>query len=86
MNVDVEKVHTIEQVLGIHDEELWGQLRHMVDELVLRFDEKSAPAPMTEEAFSARTDASEQALQQGETVSHEEIVAHFRSRLQQWQG
>lgn len=83
MNVDVEKVHIIEQVLSIHDEKLLGQLRRMVDELVLRFDEKSASSPMTEEAFLTRMDASEQALQQGETVSHEEIVAHFRSRLKQ---
>ncbi|WP_125916559.1 hypothetical protein [Hymenobacter coccineus] len=83
MNVDVEKVHIIEQVLSIHDEKLLGQLRRMVDELVLGFDEKNASLPMTEEAFLTRMDASEQALQQGDTISHEEIVAHFRSRIKQ---
>ena len=59
MNVDVEKVHIIEQVLSIHDAELLARLRQLVDEMVLRVDEKGASAPMTEAAFLARTDASE---------------------------
>ncbi|MEJ7660990.1 MAG: hypothetical protein WKG07_15915 [Hymenobacter sp.] len=83
MNVDVEKVQVIERgAVSIHDEELLGQLRRMVDELALRFDEKSVSfSDDGRSVFNSNGALPNRLYSKEKPFQHEEIVAHFRSRL-----
>ena len=81
MNLQAEQIHLISQVLRIQNTEVLLQAREFLNKLIEE-DAQSGPV-LSEEELLARIDASEAAFEQGDVLSHEEVVAHFRRRTAQ---
>jgi hypothetical protein len=75
MNIQTQKLKLIEEIVQLNDEHKLNDLAN-----VLHFKSDKAFEPMTEIEFHKMIDESEQDIQQGNTMVHEDVVEYFKKK------
>lgn len=79
MDIQTEKLWLIEQLLKIQDEVLLHQLKNLI-ESVYRNKEEEKFKPMPLDAFYARIEESDKALERGEIITQDDL----REEIKTW--
>jgi hypothetical protein len=72
MDIKTEKLWLIEELLKIQDEVLLHQLKMFMESVYRKRDEVNLE-PMPLKSFYARIEASEKALERGETITQDDL-------------
>lgn len=85
MDTRTEKLYIIEQILKIKDEDLIQAIKNLLD-----FGLKYQPGPASEDFWDElspnqkeRIESAIQAMDKGEGIPHNEVLAAFRKKLEQ---
>ncbi len=76
MNIQSQKLKIIEEIVQLNDEHKLNDLQTL-----LHHPSDKAFQPMTENEFHKMIDESEQDIQQGNTMVHEDVVEYFKKKL-----
>lgn len=79
MDIKTEKLWLIEELLKIQDEVLLHQLKMLIESVYRKRNEVNLE-PMPLETFYARIEASEKALERGETITQDDL----REEIKTW--
>jgi phosphosulfolactate synthase (CoM biosynthesis protein A) len=86
MDTGTEKLYIIEQIIKLKDEELIHAIKSLLD-FGLKYQPEAASSEDFWDGLSSkqkeRVESAIQALDAGQGIPHEEVMASFRKRLQQ---
>jgi len=77
MNIQIEKLHIIQKITGLNDEKILKQLNEFLDKTMCK--SSIIHQPMDLDTFYSMIEESEQAYQNNEVITHEDLKKEISS-------